>query len=817
MITPSIAETITSFNILITLICHLEPKPYNLETKKVTYVLDCVEHSYKYADTSDNFDLIKTLDKLKISHASVGRYNHVETNKHTLTDKTHPHHHDNTEHNANNNTVTATKTKHGNFNDNVLQPSDVRKTAETTVGETASDAGNLTIRTEDSNSGVNANGNSEGATVNLQKRGNSPTTPLNDEMGSTTTGMKYDDDVTQTSGSDATVDGITFQSNTESHEFHITRISDEINVSNGEPDLSSPNTSPASPRSSADSSSLGPATTINTVASPNQQPLLAILFQAKLETTSPNEVTYVCSNTSCDVNNTMDPLARLVLLNDLADVGEILIRNVNLDDPYDWGYVVCELQEPSVVNNTSVIASSKFFICSIRTRWKQFEYDWKYLFAIIFIGAGGVGNILVCLAVCLDKSLQNVTNYFLLSLALADLLVSVIVMPLGAIPGFLGYWPLSVRWCNVYLTSDVLACSCSIMHMCCISLGRYLGIRNPLKTRHTYSTKKLVGIKITIVWCLSLSVGGSITLLGLYNPNNIMQAGKRCAINNRAFFLFGSLVAFYIPMLIMVISYALTVQLLRKKARFLMTGDSSGPGGKGGGPPDIPTFRTLGGKNNKLKMPQPVNQKVDQQTQTPQMIDKFRFPPAMVNLFSLRWFKHIKTAQRRRTRQSSSAVNSVRTEQKASKVLGLVFFTFVLCWAPFFLLQIMQAICPVTYCRIPDDLSIVCLWLGYFSSILNPIIYTIFNRTFRAAFIRLLKCKCRLVTKPIRYRSVNDRATASSSGPAAANVVLSMSPSGGGDTGGPSSPLLPPGKTLSVSTQDLSPVTNYPSGICTKI
>lgn len=67
-------------------------------------------------------------------------------------------------------------------------------------------------------------------------------------------------------------------------------------------------------------------------------------------------------------------------------------------------------------------------------RW----YNWKYLFVVVFIASGGVGNILVCLAICLDRQLQNVTNYFLLSLAIADLLVCLFVMPLGAIPGFYG-------------------------------------------------------------------------------------------------------------------------------------------------------------------------------------------------------------------------------------------------------------------------------------------------------------------------------------------------------------------------------------------
>ncbi|KAG8241672.1 hypothetical protein J6590_081990 [Homalodisca vitripennis] len=124
------------------------------------------------------------------------------------------------------------------------------------------------------------------------------------------------------------------------------------------------------------------------------------------------------------------------------------------------------------------------------------------------------------------------------------------------------------------------------MHMCFISLGRYLGIRNPLKTRHTYSTKRLVGIKIALVWALSMLVSSSITLLGLHDPLNIMPESHLCVINNRTFWVFGSLVAFYIPMVIMVVTYALTVQLLRRKARFV----AEHPG------EDSELFRRLGGR-----------------------------------------------------------------------------------------------------------------------------------------------------------------------------------------------------------------------------
>lgn len=59
------------------------------------------------------------------------------------------------------------------------------------------------------------------------------------------------------------------------------------------------------------------------------------------------------------------------------------------------------------------------------------------------------------------------------------------------------------------------------MHMCFISLGRYLGIRNPLRTRHT-STKRMVGFKIAAVWLLAMLVSSSITVLGKIRFLNVL-------------------------------------------------------------------------------------------------------------------------------------------------------------------------------------------------------------------------------------------------------------------------------------------------------
>ncbi|XP_076288286.1 5-hydroxytryptamine receptor 2A isoform X3 [Lasioglossum baleicum] len=350
------------------------------------------------------------------------------------------------------------------------------------------------------------------------------------------------------------------------------------------------------------------------------------------------------------------------------------------------------------------------------------RFDWSFLFVAVFIVAGGLGNILVCLAVGLDRKLHNVTNYFLLSLAVADLLVSLFVMPLGAIQGFLGYWPFGVIWCNVYVTCDVLACSASIMHMCFISLGRYLGIRNPLRTRHT-ATKRMVGFKIAAVWLLAMLVSSSITVLGIINSVNIMPAPRTCVINNRAFFVFGSLVAFYIPMIVMVATYVLTVPLLRKQARFVAEH------------PERDQLRRVGGRYSSTKASSTTL------SSTASLATR--------HAWRISGGAGSDRVQPGRSKGRSLAANMVATEQKASKVLGLVFFTFVLCWAPFFLLNIVFAACPE--CSVPGHVVDTCLWLGYVSSTINPVIYTIFNKTFRAAFIRLLKCNCSSKTGEISF------------------------------------------------------------------
>ncbi|KAL1494704.1 hypothetical protein ABEB36_010262 [Hypothenemus hampei] len=98
------------------------------------------------------------------------------------------------------------------------------------------------------------------------------------------------------------------------------------------------------------------------------------------------------------------------------------------------------------------------------------------------------------------------------------------------------------------------------------------------------------------------------------------------------------------------------------------------------------------------------------------------------------------------SRNSSRHGRIIRLEQKATKVLGVVFFTFVILWAPFFILNLLPTFC--WECDKNLDAWVVHLvtWLGYASSMVNPIFYTIFNKVFRQAFKKVLTCRYRKTT-----------------------------------------------------------------------
>lgn len=92
----------------------------------------------------------------------------------------------------------------------------------------------------------------------------------------------------------------------------------------------------------------------------------------------------------------------------------------------------------------------------------------------------------------------------------------------------LGYFPLNSEHCLAWICMDVLFCTASIMHLCTISVDRYLSLRYPMRFGRN-KTRRRVTLKITVVWLLSIAM--SLPLSLMYSKVNHVSSNLITNIN----------------------------------------------------------------------------------------------------------------------------------------------------------------------------------------------------------------------------------------------------------------------------------------------
>ncbi|XP_055904865.1 tyramine/octopamine receptor [Eupeodes corollae] len=221
-----------------------------------------------------------------------------------------------------------------------------------------------------------------------------------------------------------------------------------------------------------------------------------------------------------------------------------------------------------------------------------------------------IGNILVILSVFTYKPLRIVQNFFIVSLAVADLTVALLVLPFNVAYSILGRWEFGIHLCKMWLTCDVLCCTSSILNLCAIALDRYWAITDPIN----YAQKRTVGrvlLLIAGVWILSLLIS-SPPLLGWNDWPEEFTSATPCELtSNRGYVIYSSLGSFFIPLAIMTIVYIeiyiATRRRLRERARAskintIVTMKGATPGGGGGGV-GMGGNNAIGDSNNRKDIP----------------------------------------------------------------------------------------------------------------------------------------------------------------------------------------------------------------------
>ncbi|NWT28194.1 DRD2 protein, partial [Cardinalis cardinalis] len=403
------------------------------------------------------------------------------------------------------------------------------------------------------------------------------------------------------------------------------------------------------------------------------------------------------------------------------------------------------------------------------------------IFIIVF------GNVLVCMAVSRERALQTTTNYLIVSLAVADLLVATLCMPWVVYMEVVGEWRFSRIHCDIFVTLDVMMCTASILNLCAISIDRYTAVAMPMLYNTRYSSKRRVTVMIAVVWVLSFAISCPL-LFGLNNTDE-----KECIIGNPAFVVYSSIVSFYVPFMVTLLVYVQIYIVLRrrrkrvstKRSSHVLDSDTQAPLKdkcthpedvklctvivKSNGsfqvnkrkveaeshieemememvsstsPPEKTALKPTAPSNHQLIVPVASNRGNNSTLQaplsSPGKVEKNGH--AKESHHTAKVFE-IHSLPNGKTRNLLKAVIrrklSQQKEKKATQMLAIVLGVFIICWLPFFITHILNMHCD---CNIPPAMYSAFTWLGYVNSAVNPIIYTTFNIEFRKAFMKILHC-----------------------------------------------------------------------------
>lgn len=369
--------------------------------------------------------------------------------------------------------------------------------------------------------------------------------------------------------------------------------------------------------------------------------------------------------------------------------------------------------KPFLFNNTSSLDTSEPWDEATRL---GLQISLSILLAIVTL-ATMLSNAFVIATIFLTRKLHTPANFLIGSLALTDLLVSILVMPISILYTVSKTWTLGQVVCDIWLSSDITFCTASILHLCVIALDRYWAITDALE----YSKRRTTGraaLMIAVVWVISISI--SMPPL-FWRQAKAQEELTECLVNTDqiSYTLYSTFGAFYVPTVLLIILYGRIYVAAR--SRIFKT-----PASRAKRFTTAQLIQTSAG-SSLCSLNSSANQ--EGHFHLGGAVSGGGGSPNFTNSVK------VKLADSVLERKRLCAAR----ERKATKTLGIILGAFIICWLPFFVGTLVLAICKE--CWFHPVLFDFFTWLGYLNSLINPVIYTAFNDEFKQAFHKLIKFK----------------------------------------------------------------------------
>ena len=324
-------------------------------------------------------------------------------------------------------------------------------------------------------------------------------------------------------------------------------------------------------------------------------------------------------------------------------------------------------------------------------KWRTVIYEFLYLAEIAITVTALVGNFAVVYAFIFYKKLRNsVTNYFVISLAVSDILTAGLVQTFRIEFTMNNYlWTHGEFTCSLYTTMYLLAVPSSVINLCAVTVDRYLVLRMPLRY-HTLMPPWRALLIICCLWIYAI-IWACLPVMGWNIGLPVIHNGYCYFITTREYNVIVNVVNFLLPMLFMAIFwsfiYGIVLQHLKRVIKIennisLNTNDS-----------------TNSSNLNDIAQANPISDVV---------------------------------SSRNERRSKKRMIRIVR----GTRYIGFIVVLFYFCWLPYVTLSMIGNLCKSCDEQrlIPYLAYDVLLVLGFLNSALNPFLYPFHDKHFKEAF-----------------------------------------------------------------------------------